>query len=79
MKPDVYTVLRAYSKGIITEAEMRKALRQADGAVFGNPRTMEYVLGGDPPQRKYKVEQQFTIWRLDALTRYTQFRPTYLV
>lgn len=36
-----FHIARAYLRGIITEREMRKALRQTDGAYFGNPRALE--------------------------------------
>ncbi len=36
-----FHIARAYLRGVITEREMRKALQQADGAYFGNPRAFD--------------------------------------
>lgn len=36
-----FQIARAYLRGIITEREMQKALRQTDGAYFGNPRSFD--------------------------------------
>lgn len=36
-----FHIVRAYLRGVITEREMHKALRQTDGAYFGNPRAFD--------------------------------------
>lgn len=36
-----FKIVRTYLHGIINEREMTKALRQADGAYFGNPRALD--------------------------------------
>jgi len=36
-----FHIARAYLRGVITKREMRKALKQTDGAYFGNPRALD--------------------------------------
>lgn len=67
--------LRDFSYGVITEKEMRKQLRQADGAVFGNPRTMERILGPVPNKPTVWARRlRSQVWRVVALVRYTEYR-----